>query len=202
MAAPNPVPRDRVDPPALHDRAMDNLRFIRETMERASAFTAVPGWGGVAMGVVALVDAIAAGRVASRAWCVAWIAGAIGAGAIGLGAIVLKARRSGMPLAGGPARRFALAFAPPMAAGFVLTLVFVSAGAWQWLAGIWLLLYGTAVTSGGALSVRIVPLMGVAFMLLGVVALAWPAAGPLLMAVGFGGLQIGFGAVIGVRYGG
>ena len=50
---------------------MENLRFIRETMERAGAFTAVPGWGGVVMGVIALAAAaIAATRESDVAWLV------------------------------------------------------------------------------------------------------------------------------------
>ena len=186
----------------VKDRAGDDLRFIRETMERATAFTAVPGWGGAIMGIVALAGAVAAGRAASPAWCTTWIADALVAGAIGLGAAFVKARRSGVSLAGAPARRFALAFAPAMAAGVVLTVEFAAAGSWDRLAGTWLLLYGTAVTSGGALSVRVVPLMGVAFMALGVMAFMHPAAGPPLMAVGFGGLQIAFGILIGLKHGG
>ena len=186
----------------VKDKAGADLRFIRDTMERASAFTAVPGWGGVAMGMTALATALLAGSLPSRAWCLTWIAGAIVAAPIGVVAIVIKARRSGVPLAGAPARRFALAFAPAIATGLVLTAVFAAAGRWDWLAGVWLLLYGTAVTSGGATSVRVVPLFGVAFMLLGVVAFARPAAGAMLMAVGFGGLQIMFGTFIGLKYGG
>lgn len=44
-----PPPRTSAEPVALDDRARDNLRFIRHTMERGTAFTAVPGWGRVAM---------------------------------------------------------------------------------------------------------------------------------------------------------
>jgi hypothetical protein len=187
---------------SVKDRADADLRFIRETMERASAFTAVPGWGGMVMGATALVTALAAGSQPSRAWCATWIAGAPVAVGIGIVTTMIKARRSGMPLAGAPARRFLLAFTPALAAGLVLTIDFATDGQWQRLSGTWLLLYGTGVTSGGALSVRVVPLMGVAFMALGVVAFISPSIGPALMAAGFGGLQIAFGILIGMRYGG
>ena len=103
----------------------------------------------------------------------------------------IKARRSGAPLSSSaPAQRFALAYVPPLVAGVVLTPVFAMMGLAASLPGCWLLLYGTAVTTGGAFSVRIVPMMGLCFMALGVVAFAAPASwGHWLMAAGFGGLQ-------------
>ena len=116
----------------------------------------------------------------------------------------MKARRIGAPLSSAaPALRFALGYVPPLVAGMVLTPVFVVYGLTARLPGCWLLLYGTAVATGGAFSVRIVPLMGLCFMALGAAAFAAPAAwGHWLMAAGFGGLHIGFGLVIARKHGG
>jgi hypothetical protein len=185
--------------------AAENLRFIREAMTRATEFTAVPGWGGVAIGVTAIVAAAISGPPdGSRRWLLIWLADAVVAATIALVAMALKARRTGLPLSSGsPAFKFALAYLPPLVAGMVLTPVFATMGLMARLPGCWLLLYGTAAATGGAFSARIVPLMGVCFMALGVVAFAAPAAwGHWLMAAGFGGLHIAFGLVIARRYGG
>jgi hypothetical protein len=194
----------RTDPPALHTHAMENIRFIRETMERAGAFTAVPGVGGVLMGASALVTAPIAGppRDSTR-WLALWLADAAIAATIALVTMSRKARQSGGPLWAQPARRFALAYLPPFAAGVLMTASFAASGLTARLPGYWLLLYGTAVTTGGAFSVRIVPVMGLCFMLLGALALASPVGwGHFFMAAGFGGLHIGFGLVIARKYGG
>jgi len=191
-------------PEPIHAHAAENLRFIREAMERASAFTAVPGRGGMLMGASAIVAAVISGPPDDTVrWVMVWFADATVAAAIGLTAMSIKARRSGAPLSSAPAYRFALAFVPPLVAGMVLTPVFAMTGLAARLPGCWLLLYGTAVTTGGAFSVRVVPIMGLCFMALGASAFAAPAAwGHWLMAAGFGGLQIGFGWVIARRYGG
>jgi hypothetical protein len=191
-------------PPALHDRAAENLRFIRDAMERAGAFTAVPGWGGVLIGASALVAAFVAGAPREpRRWLAVWLADAAVAVAIGLVTMTRKARHSGSPLAGGPAQRFALAYLPPLVAGAVLTGLFAAEGLVARLPGCWLLLYGTALATGGALSVRVVPVMGACFMALGVAAFVLPPEwGGILMAAGFGGLHVGFGVVIARKYGG
>jgi hypothetical protein len=189
----------------IHAHAAEDLRFIRDAMARAAEFTALPGWGGVQMGITAIVAAIVSGPPdGSLRWVLIWLADAVAAAAIALAAMTMKARRSGTPLSSAaPAFRFALACLPPLVAGMVLTVVFAGMGLTEQLPGCWLLLYGTGVATGGALSVRIVPLMGVCFMVLGAVAFAAPAAwGHWLMAAGFGGLHIVFGFIIARRYGG
>jgi hypothetical protein len=192
-------------PERMHVHAFENLQFIREAMQRAGEFTAVPGWGGVAMGVTALVAAAISGPPDSTLrWVTIWFVDGAVAAAIGLAAMSVKARRSGVPLSSAaPAHRFALAFVPPLVAGMVLTPVFAAMGLMARLPGCWLLLYGTAAATGGAFSVRIVPIMGACFMALGAIAFAAPAEwGHWLMAAGFGGLHIGFGLLIARRYGG
>jgi hypothetical protein len=183
---------------------MDNLSFIRHTMERATAFTAVPGWGGVAMGAVALVAAAAAEtRLTPAEWLAIWLGASVVALTIGGWSMVRKARHAGTTVFSYPGRRFVLSYVPPIAVGALLTVALVRAGLYQALPGTWLLLYGTGVVTGGAFSVRVVPLMGLCFMALGALALLGPAAwGNLLMAIGFGGLHIGFGWIIARRYGG
>jgi hypothetical protein len=203
----SPLPRPArapADPTPLHDHALESVRVIRDAMERAGSFTAVPGAGMIAIGVTALVAApLAAATQTGAGWLRIWVGEGLVAAVISGWTIRRKARRLALPLASGPARRFALAFVPSLVAGAVLTVVLAGHGEGSFLPGTWLLLYGTAVTAAGALSVRIVPLMGVAFMALGVCALAaTPAAGNALMAAGFGGLHVVFGAAIARKHGG
>jgi hypothetical protein len=207
MASPQrlpPPPRPPSDDPALHVRAMDNLRFIRQTMERATAFTAVPGWGGVGMGVLALAAALVAEtRLTPDEWLATWLGTAVVALTLGGWTMAAKARRAGTAVFSYSGRRFVLSYVPPLLVGALLTGVLTRAGLAEALPGTWLLLYGTGVVTGGAFSVRVVPLMGLCFMALGAVALFGPAAwGNLLMAAGFGMLHIVFGLIIARRYGG
>ena len=202
MASPQRVPRAPAE--RLHLRAMDDLSFIRRTMEHATAFTAVPGWGGVAMGARALAAAALASRVGSPGEGLAtWLVASVLALVIGGWALARKARRAGTPVFSYSGRRFVLSFLPPLAVGALLTAALARAGLYPALPGTWLLLYGTGVVTGGAFSLRVVPIMGICFVLLGAVALFGPAGwGNPLMAAGFGGLHIIFGLLIARRYGG
>jgi hypothetical protein len=188
----------------LDGQAADNLRFIRDAMASAAGFTAVPGWGGVMMGVTAVVTAAISGPpAAGSAWLRWWLADAVIAATIGLVAIVLKARRTATSLGGPGARRFALAFVPALVAGAVLTFVFARRGLTDLLPGTWLVLYGAAVCSGGAFSVRVVPMIGATHMGIGAAAFVVPARwGHIVLGIGFGVLHIVFGIIIARKHGG
>ena len=193
--------RSELDPPP---NLAEDLRFIRDTMERASAFTAVSGWGQVISGVTALAAAaVAAQQSSPLGWLRVWLAEGIIAVVIGLLACTWKANRRGLPLFSGPARKVALGLAPPLVAGAFLTFVLFRAGLQAALPAAWLLLYGAGIMTGGAYSVSIVPVMGLCFMLVGSLTVLGPAAwGNWFLAAGFGGLHIVFGFLIARRHGG
>lgn len=189
------------EPIQVHARAADNLRYIRETIERAGSFTAVPGYGGIAMGVSAVIAAVLAAQQPDAAgWLRVWLIELLVALILGSVAMLMKARRSGMRLFVGPGTRFAIAFAPAVVAGGILTWPLAVNGQHELLPAVWLLLYGSGVVAGGSSSVRVVPVMGSLFFLLGILALMLP--GNLLLAIGFGGLHIIFGGIVAWRYGG
>jgi hypothetical protein len=198
--SPNPIEPERVV--RMDAGAARNLRFIREAMEHASSFTAVSGWGLMVLGLVGCFAWWASEPwLGSPRWIETWIAAATIAFPIGVLSIVVKARLRGMHLLSGPARKFALNLAPPLVAAMLLTLAMYRNGEQQWLAPLWLLLYGTGVITGGFNSVRSVPVMGACFVALGALALVLPASmAPVLLLLGFGGIHIGFGAYIARRH--
>jgi hypothetical protein len=204
MATVRSIRAPRAEPVSLQTHAMANLQVIRETMERAGSFTAVPGWGGVAIGASALVAAgIAAYQPSVERWLATWLLEAAVALALAVLAIRRKAKAAHGPVLSAPARRFILSFAPPLMVGGLLTVVLYRAGIPAAIPGTWLLLYGTGVVTGGAFSVRVVPVMGICFMFAGAIALFCPLAwGTALLAAGFGGLHLIFGTIIARRYGG
>lgn len=204
MATPGSLRSPSRAPIPIDARAADHLRYIRETMESAAEFTAVPGWGGVAMGTTALAAALAASKQTTpRAWLAVWLVEAFVAVAIAAPAAATKAHRANSALFSGPGRKFVLSFAPPIVVGGLLTYALFHAGLLAALPGMWLMLYGTAIVTGGAFSVRVVPVMGLCLMLLGGAALFAPAAwGDGFMAAGFGAVQIGFGWWIARHHGG
>ncbi|HET7631895.1 MAG TPA: hypothetical protein VFK16_06250 [Gemmatimonadaceae bacterium] len=192
------------DPPEMHTRAMDNLRFIRETMERAGAFTAVSGWGEMIIGATAVVAAVLAdAQPTVNRWVTVWLVEAVVAGTISAWATSRKAKANGVSLFSGPGQKLVLAFAPAVLVGVALTVALMARGQDVMLPAVWLLLYGAGVTAAGTYSVRTVPVMGAAFIVAGVVALFTPPAwNTMLLVAGFGGLHVVFGFLIVRRHGG
>lgn len=191
------------DPRPFDGHAAESLRYIREAMERASDFTAVPGWGGALVGATALLAAaLAARQPRPSGWLLVWVGEAALGAAIGLVAAARKARRSGTRLLAAPGRRFVILLGVPILAGAALTPAILLQGAGALLPALWLLLYGTGILAAGVLAVPAVRAMGALFLLLGCGAAAFPAGGDAFLAAGFGGLHVAFGIFIGRHHGG
>jgi hypothetical protein len=190
----------------MREHALDNIRFIRAAMERAGSFTSIPGWGGVAVGVTAIAATAMAQQYLGRSlrmWLAVWLAEAFVAASIGFGSMFLKARRSDAAFMSGAARRFFISYFAPLVTGAILTGALVRAESYAAIPAAWLLLYGTAFVSSGVFSIRVIPVMGVAFMILGVLAALLPlGASNIVLGAGFGGLHIIFGFIIARSYGG
>jgi hypothetical protein len=194
--------RERAEMTCFGQHAEENLQFIRRTMERSSTFTAVPGLGGAGMGAIGLAAAIlAANQRSAERWLVVWLFAA--AVALGIGATAMWRKASGAPLVGAVGRRFALGMAAPLVAGAAITYALWRAGDYAVMAPTWLLLYGAGLIVGGMFSAPVVRAMGVCFMAAGFAAVVTPQNwGSSWLAIGFGGLQIGFGIHIARHHGG
>jgi hypothetical protein len=192
------------DPAPLHEHAISNLRYIREAMERATSFTSIPGWGGVGVGITALAASYLAHSAADwHRWLQVWLTEAAIAAVIAGVTMALKARRANVSFTGTPARRFFSSYFAPLIAGGVLTFFLARHGYFIAFAPAWLLLYGASFISSGAYSIPVVPVMGICFMLLGLLAaILGVEYADVLLAAGFGGLHIVFGLIIARRYGG
>jgi len=188
---------------SLHGVAADNLRFIRATMENATAFTGISGKGYALAGLTAIAAAwIAAQQTLPLLWLAVWLLEATLACSVTLLLSADKARRQGKSLWSGSGRKLLFAFLPTMAVGAVVTLAFYLQGNTVLLPGLWLILYGAGVMTAGAHSIRPVPLMGFLFIMLGSAQLLVPATANLTLALGFGGLHLAFGILIWRQHGG
>ena len=204
MASIRPIRPEIDEPTSIHLRALDDLRFIRETMERNGSFTAISGVGEILVGLSAFVAAgVAYFQPGDGPWLAIWLVEAVVALAIAAYFAGRKAKRAGERLWSRPGRHVAGSLAPPLLAGLLLTFALYHTGTMDLLPGTWLLLYGTGVITAGAFSVRVIPVMGISFMLLGGLAFVLPADWrDAILAIGFGGLHVAYGFVIARRYGG
>lgn len=195
---------ERTPTTSIAQHAEERLQFIRRTMERSATFTAVPGLGGAAMGVVGLTGAVvAANQPSAERWLMAWLIAAALALTVGVVSMWRKAAQSGAPLTGAVGRRFALGLTAPLVAGAAITYALWRTGDYAVMTPTWLLLYGAGVTMGGMFSAPAVLRTGVCFMAVGLAAVVTPQSwGNTWLAVGFGGLHIAFGIHIARHHGG
>jgi hypothetical protein len=189
-------------PPAkvvnLDTHAIATLRYMRASMN-AAANVAIPGSAGIAMGVIGLATAALSFVPQLKAhWFVLWLAAAPMAATAGGLLLARSASAASFMATGTPGRKLVLGLFPSLFAGAVMTAVLWSADRTGAIPGTWLLLYGCALISASVSTTAIVAWMGVCFAGLGVAALIAPFELQIpLLGVGFGGLHILFGILIG-----
>jgi len=193
-----------VSSPTSEERqqAQEALAYIRETMESASSFTALSGWGLIAVGFIGIVAAWLAWSAGSAAQLDVWIPAAVLSIVVASLANAAKARRLAVPLWSGSLRKLAWVMAPTVAAGAMITYALGTAGIQHLLPGTWLALYGAGVTAGGTFSLRAVRWMGLVLLALGALAFVVPGSAVWFLALGFGALHLAFGLYVVRRHGG
>ncbi|MBN8588053.1 MAG: hypothetical protein J0L94_06975 [Rhodothermia bacterium] len=200
----------------------EQLKVIRETMTRSTAFTEVPGYAMMGIGFLAIVVSAILEWMDVRyiTWVEAWVFTAFVAILLGAWGIRMKARTSETPPAKQTARKFWMGLAPSFVVTAVLTLMvlqispeniptkfrtywFIESETLHMLPALWMLMYGLAITTAGAYSIKAVSQMGMCFLGLGFLAYFLPQVGVnLMMLLGFGGLHLVFGWIIAKKHGG
>jgi hypothetical protein len=201
----SPVKPDlRIGPTPIDSGAVENLRYIRSTIEAVHTFTTVPGKGCVAMGLAALV-AVALERIPALAphWLAIWVGAAVVAAVTALWFMEQKARKQGLSLRRAVARRFFMTLAPAFIAGAILTAALASRVDREIVTGMWLMLYGAGLCACGVFAIDAVLTAGAAFLALGAATLWLPlGSAHVVLALGFGGIHLALGITIMRHHGG
>jgi hypothetical protein len=203
MSATPKRPRP-VEPISIDSGALENLRYIRSTIEAAHTFTTVPGKGCIAMGLTALIAVgIESLPQMTPHWLGVWVGAAIVACGSALWFMEQKARAQGLSLRRAVARRFFMTLAPAFLAGAILTAALAGQVDREIITGMWLLLYGTGLAACGLFAIQAVFTAGLAFMALGTATL-WlpPGSAHIVLALGFGGIHLALGTTIVRHHGG
>lgn len=197
------------------DEARENLRVIRQTMERSTQYSTLSGWSGILIGVVALIGvyltdrqigaAIAQGhpvKTVHPALGMIWLSALVLAVGIEFACNKRRAVRVGKRVASRLGAHIILAALPAFFGCGVLTVFFYVHGLVSYIWGVWMLCYGLAICSVGLFSLRQVSYLGAAFVVAGALTLLFPVKLHLLMmALTFGGFHIVYGITMARRNG-
>lgn len=193
--------------------ATENLQVIRTLMERSALYRRALAPIMLTVGVIGLLAGLIACCLESDsipAFIVFWLV----TGIVALGTSFLLVRRQSLrdreAFWSPPTRRVASALAPPLIVGFLLAVSFLrfSSANLRWLVepsslpGLWMILYGCALHSAGFFMARGIRLLGMLFLLFGLISLSFEwldldypgrMKDNICMAATFGGLHLAYG---------
>jgi len=182
----------------LDAHAAATLRYIRASMD-AAARVSIPGSAGIVMGIIGVAAAaISLAPPFKQHWHLVWLSAAPVAASAGGLLLTRPASLLSFTASGTAGRKLAFCLLPSLFAGAAMTLVLWSGDRMNAVPGTWLLLYGCALISASVPTTALVAWMGICFVGLGIAALFAPFVPQMiLLGLGFGGLHIVFGILMG-----
>jgi len=208
-----------------HDEAQIRMQEIQRIMERATLWTILPGTSAIIGGLMVLGGCLVSYLMfrsindpsfspidfaslldfslnAQIAFCVLWFLIGVGGVIVEIHFAQLQAKRQGISPKGRSARLAFFSLTPSVVVAMVLTLKFLvptelRTQEIQYIAPVWMMLYGTGVYTAGLFSISAPRILGMAFIAAGVVSLHFlQQYGVITAALSFGLFHIGFGLYV------
>jgi membrane-associated HD superfamily phosphohydrolase len=191
---------------------LNNLSEIRSLMERSSTFISLSGLSGICAGIIGIIgwyisfsriNAFDVTRSKSEIIMFFFLLSAallVSVFAVTIYFTVRKAKRKGLPVWNNSARRLVVNLFIPLIAGGVFCLILVSHELYSLIPAAMLLFYGLALLNAGKYTLHEISLLGISEIILGLLAAMWTESGLLFWALGFGIMNIVYGAVMYFKY--
>jgi len=201
------------------EKYIQDLRQIKEIMDRSSKFISLSGLSGVAAGIIALAGAwYAYQNIYTESdfygYQVVTISSESIASIIGLGALILilaigagvfftaqKAKKANQKVWNSQAKRLLINLSIPLVTGGLLSLIFLSRGFIGIIAPLTLIFYGLALVNASKYTHEEIRSLGIIEIALGLLSAYFIGFGLLFWAIGFGLLHIVYGIIMHYRYG-
>lgn len=203
-----------------NEKYLDDLKNIREMMDRSTQFISLSGLSGVLAGVYALIGAFFAKQILNSHMQRGYdhtgyvtlesdtfrniIATAIGVLVLSVGTALLmsriKARKNGQSLWNATSRRLVINFLIPLVTGGVFALLLLRHQVYGLIAPVTLIFYGLACVNASKHTFRDVRYLGITVILLGLIATEYSGYALEFWALGFGVCHIIYGGIMHFKY--
>lgn len=206
---------------------LDTLTEIRSLMEKSSRFISLSGASGISAGVIAILGALVASLFqgygfwekaqVSRIYTMDgeellsgglpftfYLIEAIIVLVFAIGASVFftarKARKNNLPVWDNTAKRLIISLAIPLLAGGLFCVILFSKGINSVIAPSMLIFYGLALINASKYAIGDIQLLGIAEIILGLIAMFFVGYGMLFWTIGFGVFHILYGSYMHMKY--
>lgn len=202
----------------ITDKYIQDLKEIRETMNRATRFISLSGLSGVSTGIIALVGALLSYVVIfkdadylgynsveiSSSHLVYLLLIAIGTLSLSIGSALLfthrKTKKQNQKVWNTPAKMLIINLSIPLITGGLLCFLFLIKGFVGFLCPLTLIFYGLALLNGSKYTIPVIRNLGLLEILLGLMAFQFINYGLLFWTLGFGVIQIIYGLIVQKKY--